>query len=280
MIAGYRPLFILVSITIMSFLAVDIFYKTVDSNLVRIEKEKVLTEDVGLRKVAGKPSLNSYNVISERNLFGTKGKALVVKESELDLETLEETKLNLALHGTIVMGGELDYAVIEEKDKRKQGLFRVGDEVAGAEISRIMRGKVVLNVNGRDEILIMEEADATSTGRELAAAGPAAKSSISVTKEEIDSALEDMSKILTQARVRPYFSEGQADGFMISRIKKDSIFQKMGIRNGDIIQGVNDDPIKSPDDMLELYQGLKSGSKITLNIKRRGKEETLEYVFQ
>jgi general secretion pathway protein C len=278
MIAGYRPLFILIAITIMSFLAVDIFYKTVDSNLVRIEKEKVLTEDVSLRKVAGKPSLNSYNVISERNLFGTKGKE--VKEREIDLETLEETKLNLALHGTIVMGGELDYAVIEEKDKRKQGLFRVGDEVAGAEISRVMRGKIVLNVNGRDEILIMEEADAKSAGRELAAAGPAAKSSISVTKEEIDSALEDMSTILTQARVRPYFSEGQADGFMISRIKKDSIFQKMGIRNGDIIQGVNDDPIKSPDDMLELYQGLKSGSKITLNIKRRGKEEILEYVFQ
>jgi general secretion pathway protein C len=278
MIAGYRPFFILVSITIVSFLAVDIFYKTVDSNLARIQKEKVLTENVALRKVAGKPSLISYNIISKRNLFGTKEKE--VKERDIDLENLEETELNLALHGTVVRGGELDYAVIEEKDKRKQGLFRVGDEVAGAEISRIMRGKVVLSVDGRDEILIMEESGAKGADRELAAAVPAAKSSINVTKEEIDSALEDMSKILTQARVRPYFSEGEADGFMISRIKQGSIFQKMGIRNGDIIQGVNSEPIKSPDDMLELYKGLKSGSQITLNIKRRGKEETLEYVFQ
>ncbi|MEA3470758.1 MAG: PDZ domain-containing protein, partial [Thermodesulfobacteriota bacterium] len=173
-----------------------------------------------------------------------------------------------------------DYAVIEEKDKRKQGLFRVGDEVAGAEISRIMRGKVVLNVKGHDEILIMEEAGARDTGRETIASAPVTKSSIHVKKEEIDSALEDMSKILTQARVRPYFSQGEADGFMISRIKRGSIFQKMGMRNGDIIQGVNNEPIKSPDDMLELYKGLKSGSQITLNIKRRGREETLEYVFQ
>ncbi|MEA3470807.1 MAG: hypothetical protein U9R24_03725, partial [Thermodesulfobacteriota bacterium] len=74
MIVGYRPFFILVSITILSFLAVDIFYKTVDSNLSRIQKGKVLTEDVALRKVTGKPSLFSYNIISERNLFGTKGK--------------------------------------------------------------------------------------------------------------------------------------------------------------------------------------------------------------
>lgn len=280
MIAGYRPFFILVSITIVSFLAVDIFYKTVDSTLARVQKEKVLTENVALRNVAGKPSLSSYNVISERNLFGTMGKE--VKEREIDLENLEETDLNLALLGTIVRGGTLDYAVIEEKDKRKQGLFRVGDAVAGAEISRIMRGKVVLSVEGRDEILIMEEPSTKSNGsRELAAlTPPAAKSSINVAKEEIDSALEDMSKILTQARVRPYFSEGEADGFMISRIKKGSIFEKMGIRNGDIIQGVNNEPIKSPDDMLELYKGLKSGSQINLNIKRRGKEETLEYVFQ
>jgi general secretion pathway protein C len=278
MIAGYRPFFILVSITIVSFLAVDIFYKTVDSNLARVQKEKILTEEVALRKVAGKPSLSSYNVISERNLFGTKGEE--VKERDIDLENLEETDLNLTLLGTVVRGGELDYAVIEEKDKRKQGLFRVGDEVAGAKISRIMRSKVVLSVNGRDEILIMEEPGAKSTGRELAAATPATKSSINVTKEEIDGALEDMSKILTEARVRPYFSEGEADGFMISRIKNGSIFQKMGIRNGDIIQGVNSEPIKSPEDMLELYKGLKSGAQITLNIKRRGKEETLEYVFQ
>ena len=277
MIAGYRPFFILVSITILSFLMVDIFYKTVDSNLTRIQKGKVLTDDVALRKVTGKPSLYSYNIISERNLFGTKGKE--GKEREIDLENLEETELNLALRGTVVMGGELDYAVIEEKDKRKQGLFRVGDEVAGAEISRIMRGKVVLNVEGRDEILIMEEAGAKGTGRETTVA-TATKSSVNVKKEEIDSALQDMSKILTQARVRPYFSEGEADGFMISRIKQGSIFQKMGKRNGDIIQGVNNEPIKSPDDMLELYKGLKSGSQITLNIKRRGKEEALEYVFQ
>jgi general secretion pathway protein C len=277
MITGYRPFFILIAITIVSFLAVDIFYKTVEASLARVQKGKVPTEEVALQKVTGKPALSSYNVISKRNLFGTQDKE--VKEREIDFEALEETELNLALLGTIVRGGTLDYAVIEEKDKRKQGLFMVGDEVAGAKISRVMRGKVVLSVEGRDEILLMEEDGSKSKGEERPVAS-VTKSSIQVKKDEIDSALTDMSKILTEARIRPYFSEGEADGFMISRIKQGSLFQKMGMRNGDIIKGVNDEAIKSPDDMLELYKGLKSGSQITLNIKRRGKEETLEYVFQ
>jgi len=86
--------------------------------------------------------------------------------------------------------------------------------------------------------------------------------------------------MLTQVRIRPYFSEGKPDGFLVSRIKQGSIFQKMGLKNGDVIQGVNDSPIGSADDMLGLYKELQSGSEITLNIKRRGKQETLKYTFK
>ncbi|TFG93578.1 MAG: PDZ domain-containing protein, partial [Syntrophobacterales bacterium] len=52
---------------------------------------------------------------------------------------------------------------------------------------------------------------------------------------------------------------------------------KMGMQNGDIIQGVNGQPIKSPDELMELYSGLKAGSAIDLSIKRRGKEQDLKY---
>jgi len=54
----------------------------------------------------------------------------------------------------------------------------------------------------------------------------------------------------------------------------------MGMQNWDIIQSVNDQPIKSPDEMLKLYDSLKSGSSINLTIKRKGKEQNLEYIFQ
>ncbi len=89
-----------------------------------------------------------------------------------------------------------------------------------------------------------------------------------------------MGKMLAQVRIRPYFSSGKADGFMISRIKPGSIFQKMGMQNGDIIQGVDNQPIKSPDEMLKLYNKMKSGSAISLNIKRKGRTQNLRYIFQ
>ncbi len=273
----YRTLTILLAITILAYLSVDIFYRAMSAHLVRIRASGIPVEKTLSHKTTKKLPLNYYGSIAERNIFGTTGK--VIPKGQIDIEDLKPTTLNLALLGTVAGDKDFDYAVIEERDKKEQGLFRTGDTVASATIVKIMRGMVVLRVDGRDEILIMEAKPDKETGITKRTA-PENKSSITVRKDEIDEALQDISKILTQARIRPYFSGGKSNGFIISRIKKGSIFEKMGMQNGDVIQNVNDQPIKSPEEMMELYNGLKSGSSVSLNIERRGMKQDLEYVFE
>ena len=278
MTTKYRTIFILAAITAMSYLCVDIFYKTVEAKLSGFRTEETSTQKTVRRKVAGKPSLNAYRIISGRNLFGSIDKA--GEKIQINVDELEPTKLGLALLGTVSGTGGFDFAVIEEKDKKKQGLFKEGDSVAAATIIRIMRGIVVLRVADRDEILKMEEGDHRSEvgGRRSEVRG--IKNVIKVKKTDIDNAFKNMGKMLAQVRIRPYFSSGKPDGFMVSRIKPGSIFQKMGMQNGDIIQGVDNEPIKSPDEMMKLYNKMKSGSAINLNIKRKGRQEELKYIFQ
>jgi general secretion pathway protein C len=277
MTARYRIIFILVAITIVSYLSVNIFYKVIHARVSSIKIDDIHEKAQTRHNIAGKPPLNSYRVISQRNLFRTVEKAGA--EIQINVEELEKTKLNLDLLGTVFGEGENDFAVIEEKDKKKQGLFRVGDTVASAEVIKILRGTIVLRVNGRDEVLAMKE-ETSDERQDRGASTTRSGGSITVDKTEVDQAFKNMNQLLTQVRVRPYFSSGKPDGFMVSNIKSGSIFQKMGLRSGDVIRGVNDRPITSADDMLELYRGLQSGSEINLNIKRRGKEETLTYVFK
>jgi len=138
---------------------------------------------------------------------------------------------------------DVGFAVIEDTDKRKQELCRVGDTVASAEVIKILHGKVILRVDDRDELLTIKESGTGRTPGKKTAASP--KGKITVSKTDIDKAFKNMSQMLTQVRIRPYFSEGKPDGFLVSRIKQGSIFQKMGLKNGDVIQGVNDSPIGS-----------------------------------
>ena len=160
----------------------------------------------------------------------------------------------------------------------------------------ILRGKVVLRVENRDEILTMEEAAAQkaekkgpgSRGRERGATTKGRRASrprergttITVSRSDVEQSLENVNKLLSEVRVRPHFRNGKPDGLALSRIKKGSIFGKLGLKNGDIIQGMNESNIESPDDILDLYKKLKSGSRVELQIKRRGQRKTLNYRFR
>jgi general secretion pathway protein C len=276
MTARYRTLLILAAITVFSYLSVDIFYKVVDARLVDLRTEMPLEAQADTPKAAPKASAASYRAILDRNLFGSVSEGQ--PDVQIDVEKLEPTRLQLSLIGTASGNGDFDYAVIEEKGKKDQGLYRVGDEVSEATVVKILRGKVILRVSGKDEVLSMEEGSTTREG--TAQKEPQAGGRIEVSKAEIDTAFQNMNQMLTQVRVRPYFSGGKPDGFMVSRIKRGSIFEKMGLKNGDVIRGVNGQSIESADKMLELYRSMTSGSEVTVDIKRRGKEEELRYVFQ
>lgn len=94
---------------------------------------------------------------------------------------LPATSLDLVLMG-IVDGGSRDRrAVILSKKDRVQQLYQVGDLVAGAQVVRILWGKVVLRNAAGDEVLDMRQAaDYRVTERAApvvaAAAGPSAVS--------------------------------------------------------------------------------------------------------
>lgn len=102
----------------------------------------------------------NYQVVIERNLFGTSADSAEKTNKKKDpLEGLKPTSLDVVLMGTAIGVHEEKSAVILEKGKRKQELYHVGDSVKGAIIKDILRGKVIIDYNNRDEILDMSEAD-------------------------------------------------------------------------------------------------------------------------
>jgi len=158
----------------------------------------------------------------------------------------------------------------------------VGDNIQGAEIRMIFREKVVLNVNGRDEVLRMEERSGAEPGRPAVASKtpPESPESVSVPRERVDDATGNINELMKQARIRPHFQDGKPAGLVITRIQDNSIFSDMGLENGDVIVGVDGNPIQSVDDALQLYQGMKESSGVKLQIVRQGQEQAIEYRIQ
>ncbi|UCF83290.1 MAG: PDZ domain-containing protein [Desulfobacteraceae bacterium] len=276
----YYTILDLIAISLVVYIGVDVFYRIASSELKEINTKEVVVEQVPNDEVKKKIPLIDFRSINERNLFGSLEKAAEgVKEEEV--EDLEPTSLRITLLGTVTGDEQNAFAVIEETDKRKQGLYKVGDSIQNATVKMILREKVVLRVGEKDEILTMEESAASRRERGPEAPQPAKKgSTITVNRKDLESSLKNINKLLSQVRIRPHFTDGRSDGLSVSRIKADSVFSKLGLKNGDIVQNINGKPINSPDDVLELYEKLKSGSQVSVEVTRRGELKTMNYRFR
>jgi general secretion pathway protein C len=264
-------------ITGIVFFMMKVFYKIATANIDTGYSSKTTARHLVPDKSTTQHELSHYQTIVEHNLFKTKTET-GSGPNELDIETLKPTDLKLNLLGTITGDEKEAYAVIEDTAEKKQDLYRIGDTIQNATVKMILREKVVLNVNGKDEILGIQKVSGSQKIRKPSTElGRTRSQNITVKRSQIDTAVKDANTLMKQIRIRPHFKNGKPDGFRLTGIRPNSIFYKMGLKSGDVIMGVDGKDIESVDDALKFYQNLQSSSKVQLQIKRRGRLKTIDY---
>jgi len=98
--------------------------------------------------------LEDYGLIASKDVFHTTKETAKTAGKDQG-EEIKVTDLNLELKGTVVGDGKDSYAFILDRGSKKEDAYYVNDFVMGAQILRIMKGRVVLNVDGKEEALLM-----------------------------------------------------------------------------------------------------------------------------
>jgi general secretion pathway protein C len=228
-------------------------------------------------------NLNQFiKKVIQRNLFNVQVNGEQKEAPERQEIQLEKTSLELTLWGTVTGQKEQDgWAVINDRKTKQQELYRVNDEIQGASIKSILRNKVILTLNGKDQILEMDETSSSSQKR-----GTAQESSDNPRKPAEPSQKnippprrlpDKVSQSDQLFKTRPYIRNGEASGVMVYSIKRDSVAKLLGLRNGDIIQAVDDVEIEDPQDLEDLEASIGDHSDVTISILRRGKPKELVF---
>ena len=270
-----KPLAVVLAVTLMAFLAVDVFYKILVWQALRAPAAAAGSP---VRAAAGslREPAERYAVIAERNLFATTLKAIPDKSTAGSLPSEEYT--DFELKGTVAVDARTGYAIVEEKGKGKQKLYRIGEMIGSARLVRVTRNTAVLQSGGRELVMkVKEAADGLAPGR---SAVPSGGRSIAVSREEVTQSLGDLKSIMSQAVVRPYMMDGAQQGFVISNIVPGSLYSRLGLQNGDVIVEVNNSRLEGADDVLQLVEVMQSGGSVTVGLTRNGQNQTLNYSFQ
>jgi general secretion pathway protein C len=233
--------------------------------------------------------MSYYAIIDQRDIFNS----VKPEPAPVEAQAPPTTPLKLKLWGVAVHDRGDSYAIIEDESARdrKQGLYRISEQVAstGAVVKTVEWDRVVLTRNGQDEVLELQQGDTRPGAAPVAAprvAQPlAADANVQMTGEnefvidraEVDSALENMSQLFTQIRAVPHFEGGRSTGFRLFAIRSGSIFDKIGLKNGDIIQSINGSEMSDPSKALQLLQELRNVGDLTVVVNRNRQPTTLTY---
>jgi hypothetical protein len=87
----------------------------------------------------------------------------------------------------------------------------------------------------------------------------------------------DLKRILLQARIVPSVKQGRTVGFRITGISRGSIYEKIGLRNGDVLRRVNMQKLDDPAKLFKLYQEMKNKRHISILLSRNGQNQTFDY---
>jgi general secretion pathway protein C len=284
----YYIIFNLIAIAIIIYIGIDTFYRVVRMQFIRVDFKTTNSQVVQEETPFIQASSNNYQTIIDRNIFNA---VTAASAKNNDNDEIKFASLRLALIGTIAGDDKTSIAFIEDMGTKTQDIYKIGANIQGAVVKSILKGKVVLKVGNRDEVLTMDGGgpdDETKTSSRTSQANMSTEEgspstaalnerNITIPRSEIESSLKDINSLISQASIQDHSSDGQPDGLTVTGIKAGSIFRKMGLRNGDVVKAVNNDAIKTTDDLISLYNNLKSAPDLSLQIVRRGQTRNFNY---
>jgi type II secretion system protein C len=268
-------------------------------------QENVSSLSVDRAKSDGSLNKAAIDAIIKRNIFNIEGKT---GEEEEKVDTTPggapvKTTLPLTLVGLIYGGDPYSgIALIKNNSKNSINSFMVGDNLlADAKILEILQDRVILQRSRNREFIELEikafenkrrkkdpnakkdpaAVDVVKSGKKAPASykeegfernGNAIVISTDFRQKLLTS---DFAKVLQDVKAEPNMVGNELNGFRLTRIRPDSVFEKSGLLDGDVVKEVNGVSLVDPGQAIKLLNGLRGESEIEVRVERDGSPLTL-----
>lgn len=212
---------------------------------------------------------------------------LAAGQNHLSPDTIPLTSLNLVLTGVMVRG-ENSFAIISAEGGQETS-FNIGEEIlAGAALHAVYPDRAILRRNGTLEALVLKEGVALAEGSIITSPQvrhvtptPGIRGSgnnFTVTRSTLTQQMQ-RPEFLSQALMVP----NAGGGFLVREIQPGSVYEKLGIRPGDVIRSVNGQPLNNMEEVMKLYQqlgGVNRVEDVSIEVMRGGRTESLQYYLE
>ncbi len=218
------------------------------------------------------------------HLFGKA--ASKVAPTAAPIEDIPESSLNMVLTG-VVAAGDDSLALIKVNDEPETP-FALGEELTrGVTLQAVYPDRAIIERRGVTEALLLEDA-AASLLKTPVAERPASPTRGGIQAQGNNTFTIDRATLNEELRNQDLFRQAlivpnAGGGFLVRQIQPGSLYEKLGLKVGDVIRGVNGRSVNTVDQVLQVYQQLGGIDELTgvqLEVMRAGQIQQLQYTIQ
>ena len=297
---------LIVLATCVFFLAKAVNYLALGS-IPRPEAKKTKQARLPVSAASLYPTPRDSKPIIERNIFCSAAKCdpkeeVIVEKvtEEVNLEPIESS-LPFKLYATMVSPSDprWSFATVLNTETNYNGLYAPGHKlIEGVAVESVEERRMYLSNHGKPEYIdLIKSKDSPKKPKSVSASSTSkSRSSRSKRKDKmgeefgkgvtkkgehsweiqrgaLDKILNNTAQLVKGARIVP----ASGGGFKLFAVKPGSVYDILGLKNGDKLHSINGNEMSSPDKALELYTKLRSASHLTLGMERSGKSITNDY---
>lgn len=264
---------------LLILIAVGFFFRNI---LMMVHKKDIqpLSSSTGETRKLEKKPIQYYDYIFQHNPFGIPAGSLKSSSSAADQTALSDIKLI----GTIAGNGENSYAIFIGKDG-KQSLFKIGESIFGSGVLKSI-DKYFVTIENKGKLTKMSIIDLVAPGEMDALRGTGGtsgairslgKKDYIIDQKAVQYAVDNSTQIMTDAKLIPNMVNNKQEGFILREVKKNGIYDSLGMQNGDVLLRVNNFNMSSAESALQAFTALKGMDKVQLDLIRDNNRMTLNY---
>lgn len=195
-----------------------------------------------------------------------------------DLDTISKYNLK-AIYSTTSNSG---WIIIEDKTSKKSTILQQFENFNGYILTKLFKKYIIFEKNSKEFKLELPHEeninyDIKTKNDSIQENIVVKDGNISVKRDYLNSYTKDLNKVWKDIAINDIRKNGEIEGFRINAVNKNSVFDKLGLKKGDIIKSVNGKIIKSYGDAFSLYNGVNKLNYLTLEVLRDNESVELNY---
>ncbi|WCL47934.1 general secretion pathway protein GspC [Leptospira sp. GIMC2001] len=227
------------------------------------------------------------NLIRGMYLDPTQERSISGVSDGMSSEAAEDPDIDqMVVTGTVSGDSSFARVTIREKNGITEE-YAIGEEIGGFRVRSIEQHYIILQKSKFKLKVLIGESIAQAKEKikdKMPDEAPAQLTSSqtiqkTLSREDVNKKLKDPNVIYKDAKFGPHLVDGKIEGYKLYQVARSHFFYSLGARSGDIIKRVNGMPLNDTEKMLEIYGSIKTAQKITIDLDRKSKIISYEFLI-